>query len=101
MNEIVALAKRWLTGEDAVQAKNSHQMIEKLLAEVHRIHDLNATLAKECQRLQLEGAKDITLAVAEECAVICETADYSVRSYGCAHEIRMKFGLPMKARHVA
>lgn len=96
MNEIVAFAKRWLSGEDAVHAKNSHHVIENLLAEIHRIHDLNAKLSKECQRLQLEGAKDITLAVAEECAVICETADYAVRSYGCAHEIRRKFGLPMK-----
>ena len=96
MNEIVALAKRWLTGEAAVPEKNGHHVVENLLAEIHRIQDLNARLAKECQRLQLEGAKDITLAVAEECAVICETADYAVRSYGCAHEIRIKFGLPMK-----
>lgn len=96
MNEIVALAKRWLTGENSVPEKNGHHVVENLLAEIHRIHDLNTKLIKECQRLQLEGAKDITLAVAEECAVICETADYALRSYGCAHEIRIKFGLPMK-----
>lgn len=95
MNEIVALAKRWLTG-DTAHARNGQHVVENLLAEIHRIHELNGRLAKECQRLQLEGAKDITLAVAEECAVICETADYAVRSYGCAHEIRIKFGLPMK-----
>jgi hypothetical protein len=97
----MALAKRWLTGEDTMSEKKGHLVIETLMAEIHRIQELNAKLTKECHRLQLEGAKDITLAVAEECAAICETADYSVRSYGCAHEIRMKFGLPMKVRHTA
>lgn len=101
MNSIVALARKWLVGEHSTatsQEISSHKIIEDLLAEIHRIEEVNVRLAGECQRLRLEGAKEISLAVAEECAVICETADYAVRSYGCAHEIRIKFGLPMKKR---
>ena len=97
MSGIVAIARQWLAGEKAPTggAAITHQhIIESLLSEIQRVETLNFSLAGEIQRLETDGAKEIRLAVAEECAVICETADYVVRSYGCAREIRMKFGLP-------
>jgi hypothetical protein len=98
MSDIVTIAKKWLSGDKVASSssESSYHIIDTLLAEIHRVEDLNVTLTQECQRLKCEGVKDITLAVAEECAVICETAEYAVRSYGCAHAIRKKFGLPMK-----
>lgn len=97
MNGVVALAKQWLVGDkvapDSVEI-TGHHIIENLLAEIHRIEGVNEKMAEEITRLKTDGAEDIRRAVAEECAVICETADYVVRSYGCAREIRVKFGLP-------
>jgi hypothetical protein len=97
MSGIVAMAKKWLEAEktapDSTAITNKH-IIESLLTEIQRIETVNANVSEEVKRLNAEGAKNIRLAVAEECAVICETADYVVRSYGCAREIRKKFGLP-------
>lgn len=99
MSGIVAIARQWLAGEKspASGAAITHQqIIESLLSEIQRVEALNYSLAREVQRLENDGAKEIRLATAEECAVICETADYVVRSYGCAREIRKKFGLPLQ-----
>lgn len=98
MSGIVAMAKQWLAGDKTVPgslAMTSHHIIESLLTEIQRIDNVNAKIADDIQQLKSEGAKCIRLAVAEECAIICETADYVVRSYGCAREIRKKFGLPI------
>jgi|GEM_PF-2656126 len=99
MSGIVAIAKEWLAGEKTASGNttitNQH-IIESLLAEIQRIEAINAKVPEETQRLKTEGAKDIRRAVAEECAVLCETADYVVRSYGCSREIRKTFGLPMQ-----
>lgn len=97
MSGLVATVKQWLEGERTTAGStdiNSHHIIESLLSEIQRIEALNITLAEELQRLQTKGADDLRREVAEECAVICETAEYVVRSYGCAREIRLKFGLP-------
>ncbi|HBA72124.1 MAG TPA: hypothetical protein DER40_07450 [Geobacter sp.] len=98
MSGIVAMARQWLAGEQKVPGNQlvTHQhIIESLLAEIKRIEDANAKLNGEVQRLKSDGVKELRFAVAEECAVICETADYVIRSYGCAMEIRKKFGLPL------
>jgi len=98
MSGIVAMARQWLAGEQKVSCNQlvTHQhIIESLLAEIKRVEDVNAKLTEEVQRLKSDGVKELRLAVAEECAVICETADYVIRSYGCAMEIRKKFGLPL------
>jgi hypothetical protein len=51
-------------------------------------------MAEEVHKLSAERELEVKRATAEECAVICETAiDYAVRNYGCALEIRKKFGL--------
>ena len=99
MSGIVAMAKEWLTGDKTSPRSpeiTSHHIIESLLTEIQRIEVVNAKVLEEVQKLKTDGVKGIRAAVAEECAVICETADYVVRSYGCAHEIRMKFGLPVQ-----
>lgn len=96
---IAALAKKWLTGDTSPHVSmevTSHHLIESLLAELQRLETANFKAAEEVKRLRTEGVNEIRLAVAEECAVICETADYVVRSYGCAREIRLKFGLPIQ-----
>lgn len=93
----MARAKQWLVGDKVVPDSveiTGHYIVENLLAEIHRIECVNEKMAEEITRLKTDGAEDIRRAVAEECAVICETADYVVRSYGCAREIRVKFGLP-------
>lgn len=98
MSGIVAMARQWLAGEQKVPGNQliTHQhIIESLLAEIKRVEDVNAKLTEEVRRLKSEGVKELRLAVAEECAVICESADYVIRSYGCAMEIRKKFGLPL------
>lgn len=101
MSGIVAMAKQWLAGEknatDSIVITHKH-IIESLLAEIQRVEASNARFSEEVQRLKTDGTKDIRLAVAEECAVICETADYVIRSYGCAHEIRKEFGLPIQKK---
>ncbi len=98
MSGIVAMAKQWLVGDKTAPDSaeiTSHHVIGSLLAEIQRIEAINAKASVDVQQLKTDGAHDIRLAVAEECAVICETADYVVRSYGCAREIRLKFGLPV------
>lgn len=98
---IVAMAKQWLVGDKTAPDNpeiTSHYVIESLLAEIKRIEAVNLKTSEEVERLKTEGVKGLRLAVAEECAVICETAEYVVRSYGCAHEIRKSFGLPTKMR---
>ncbi len=97
MSGIVAMAKQWLAGDTISPANpeiTNHHIIESLLMEIQRIEAINVKALEELQQLKTEGAKGARSAVAEECAVICETADYVVRSYGCAREIRLKFGLP-------
>lgn len=101
MSGIVAQAKKWLMVDKSAPDSSDntgHQIIESLLAEIKRIEAINSVLSEEVQRLRTDGAKELRLAVAEECAVICETADYVVRSYGCAREIRKKIGIP-EQRH--
>lgn len=101
MSGIVAMAMQWLAGDKTAPNNpeiTSHHVIESLLAEIQRVEVVNAKVLADVQRLKTEGVKDLRLAVAEECAVICETADYVVRSYGCAHEIRKIFGLPTQKR---
>jgi demethoxyubiquinone hydroxylase (CLK1/Coq7/Cat5 family) len=105
MSGIVAMASQWLIGDKSVpdsMEMTSHHIIESLLGEIQRLEAANARLAGDVEllkvdevKLKTDGVKDAGLAVAEECAVICETADYVVRSYGCAREIRMKYGLPL------
>lgn len=101
MSSIVSMAKQWLAGDntapDSTEITN-HHIIESLLAEIQRIEVVNSKLSEEVKRLKTDGARDVQLAVAEECAIICETADYVVRSYGCAREIRIKFGLTVHKR---
>ena len=97
MGGIIAMAKEWLTGDKTSPRSpeiTSHYIIESLLTEIQRIDAVNAKTLEEVKRLKTEGVQSVRLAVAEECAVICETADYAIRNYGCAHEIRIKFGLP-------
>lgn len=99
MSGIVAMANKWIMGDKTAQDSTEitgHHIIESLLAEIKRIEAINTKLMEENQRLKTDGVMEIRFAVAEECAVICETADYLVRSYGCAREIRKKFGLPAK-----
>jgi len=101
MSSIVAMAKQWLAGDTASPASakiTNHHIIESLLTEIQRIEAANAEVVEELHQLKTDGAKDVRRAVAEECAVICETADYVVRSYGCAREIRVKFGLPTQKK---
>lgn len=96
MSDIVALSKQWLAREKVVpgsSSKTNFHIIESLLAEIKQIEALNCKITEEIQRIKTVDENNLRLAVAEECAVICETADYVIRSYGCAHEIRMKFGL--------
>ncbi|MDD2272676.1 MAG: hypothetical protein PHP95_13665 [Desulfuromonadaceae bacterium] len=97
MSGVVARAKQWLVGDKVDPGSieiTGHYIIENLLAEIHRIEGVTEKMAADIKRLKTEGVEDARRAVAEECAVICETADYVVRSYGCAREIRVKFGLP-------
>jgi hypothetical protein len=99
MSGIAALAMQWLTADKKVPGSaeyTSHHIIESLLAEIRRVEAVNIRIAEDLVQLRTEGMLECRLAVAEECAVICETADYVVRSYGCAHEIRLKFGLPLQ-----
>lgn len=101
MSGIATIAKKWLAGDKTPPGSleiTSHHLIESLMAEIQRLEAVNAKMAEEVKRLETEGVKDIRLAVAEECAVICETADYVTRSYGCAREIRVKFGLPLQKK---
>lgn len=101
MSSIVALAKQWLVADKATPNSTditNHHIIESLLAEIQRLEAVNAALSVEMKRLTTDGVNDIRRAVAEECAVICETAEYVVRSYGCAREIRIKFGLPTQKK---
>lgn len=101
MSEIIEKARKWLSGENDLsgcEKVTSHLIIESLLSEIQRVEAANAKVLAEFQRLKTDGAKELRLSVAEECAVICETADYVVRSYGCAHEIRKKFGLSTQAK---
>lgn len=96
---IVAIAKQWLAGGKLptdTPEMTHHHIIESLLAEIQRIEAVNSKIAEDVKQLKTDGAKEIRRSVAEECAVLCETADYVVRSYGCAHEIRMRFDLPSK-----
>jgi hypothetical protein len=95
MDGIMAAARQWLASSNkapGTTAAHEH-IVESLLAEITRIEALNVTLAEEVNRLITVGATETRRAVAEECAVICETADYVVRNYGCAREIRKQFGL--------
>jgi hypothetical protein len=101
MNDIVTLATQWLTADKAAPKNTTttnYHIIESLLAEIQRLEAGNAAASAELAQLKTESAHETRTAVAEECAVICETADYVVRSYGCAHEIRVKFGLPLQKR---
>lgn len=96
MSDIVALSKQWLASEKTVPGSTSvtnFHIIETLLAEIQRIEAVNSKLSEEVLRIKTEGENTLRFEVAEECAVICETADYVVRSYGCAREIRLRFGL--------
>ncbi len=99
MNGIVALARQWLAGDTTAPDSTeitSHHIIESLLTEIQRIEAVNARILEDDQLLKTDGVKELRRAVAEECAVICETAEYVVRSYGCAREIRIKFGLSLQ-----
>lgn len=101
MSDIVTLATQWLTAGNTTPKStkiSNYHIIESLLAEIQRLEGSSAKAVEEVAKLKTEGANDLRRAVAEECAVICETADYVVRSYGCAHEIRIKFGLPIPKR---
>lgn len=96
MNDVVAISKQWLARVKTIPGSTlvtDFHIIESLLAEIKRIESVNREIAEELQRIKTDGEYEIKHKIAEECAVICETADYVVRSYGCAHEIRMKFGL--------
>ena len=99
MSGIVALARQWLTSDKKTlgsSEQTSHHIIESLLAEIKRVEAINVEIAEDLIRLRTDGVDEIRREVAEECAVICETADYVVRSYGFAREIRLKFGLPLQ-----
>jgi hypothetical protein len=95
MDGIVAVAQQWLSSKkkSAGTIVSNEHIIESLLAEIKRIEAVNVKLAEEIYRIRTDRDRDIARAAAEECAVICETADYVIRNYGCAHEIRKKFGL--------
>jgi hypothetical protein len=96
MDGIVTKAKQWLAhnAKEAVANTEAHEhIVESLVAEIKRIEAVNIDLAEQVYRLRTEGVEDIRKAAAEECAVICETTEYLVRSYGCAKEIRKHFGL--------
>jgi hypothetical protein len=97
VSEIVDVARDWLHVGHKVDtnAKATQQsLIEGLLVEISRLETLNRAAANEITRVQTEAAQNLRLSTAEECAVICETVDYVTRSYGCAREIRIRFGLP-------
>jgi len=97
MDGIIAMAHQWLAGtrkESGVASATDEHIIESLLAEIQRIEAINAARTEEVRALKADRADETRRATAEECAVICETADYLVRSYGCAREIRKHFGLP-------
>lgn len=100
MGGIVSMALQWLTHEKdspGSSDQTSHHIIESLLAEIRRVEATNAKILEDDRHLKTDAVdelKAVRMAVAEECAVICETADYAVRSYGCAREIRLKYGLP-------
>lgn len=96
MENIVDVALKWLTngGNEHNKAPVADQhIVESLLNEIKRLETANARMAEEMKRFRTERESEIKLATAEECAVICETADYVTRNYGCAREIRKKFGL--------
>ncbi len=96
MDGIITMAVQWLEGSKKTPGTattiNTH-IVETLLAEIKRIEAVNVKMTEEIHRFETDRAKEIRLATAEACAVICETADYAVRNYGCAREIRKKFGL--------
>ena len=94
MDGIITMAVQWLEGSKK-NTDTSVQMhiVESLLSEIERVETKNAKLHEELQRIRGEQAKELRRSTAEECAVICETADYAMRSYGCAREIRKRFGL--------
>ena len=97
MDGIITMAVHWLEGSKKApgpEAAAHEHIVESLLAEIKRIEAVNARVAEEMERLKTDKAKEIRLATAEACAVICETADYVIRNYGCAREIRRRFGLP-------
>lgn len=96
MPGIVAMAKQWLLGDttkDNVEL-TSHHIIESLLTEIRRLEAVIDKSSQETRQFRTEGVNELRRKVAEECAVLCETADYAVRSYGCSYEIRKRFGLP-------
>lgn len=96
MDGIITMAVNWLEGNKKASKCSGEiheHIIETLLKEIKRIEEINVKNREEIQRLGREKGEEIRLATAEECAVICETADYVVRNYGCAREIRKKFGL--------
>jgi hypothetical protein len=97
MDGIIDVALKWLTTNKAEPsaASTAHEhIIENLLAEIKRLEAKNARTEEQVHKLTAERELEVRRATAEECAVICETAiDYAVRNYGCALEIRRKFGL--------
>lgn len=96
MDGIAAKARQWLAHskkELPVHPEAHEHIVESLLAEIKRLESINEELAEEVYRLRNDGVQEIRRAVAEECAVLCETADYLIRSYGCAKEIRKQFGV--------
>lgn len=97
MDGIITMAVNWLEGnkKSAEPTSTIHErIIENLLTEIKRMEANSIKDKEEMKRLSKEKINEIRLATAEECAVICETADYLVRNYGCAREIRKKFNLP-------
>ncbi len=97
MEGIIDSALKWLThnkSESNVASAAHEHIIENLLAEIKRLEAAHAKLNEHAHKLTAERELEVKRAAAEECAVICETAlDYAVRNYGCALEIRRKFGL--------
>ncbi|MDD2366011.1 MAG: hypothetical protein PHN84_07585 [Desulfuromonadaceae bacterium] len=96
MDGIITMAVNWLEGNRKTSKESTEiheHIIESLLKEIKRIEEINLKNREDMQTLSREKGEAIRLATAEECAVICETADYLVRNYGCAREIRKKFGL--------
>jgi hypothetical protein len=96
MDGIITMAVNWLDGnrKNPCESTATHEhIIESLLTEIKRIETINANLTEEMHQFNIDKTREIKLTTAEECAVICETADYVVRNYGCAREIRKKFGL--------
>jgi hypothetical protein len=94
---IIDVALKWLTNNksEPSAASIAHEhIIENLLAEIRRLEAANVKITEQARKLAAERELEVKRATAEECAVICETAlDYAVRNYGCALEIRRKFGL--------